>query len=353
MVDAAVIEKYIAYAEQVLAAEPGSAFKISHDFNYLSKNSKSKKSDLNKPSRIIYAGPGKARLVELIVPGDQRAGRFPQHNSMGPFPMSIEVLPSLRIDEYEGLHTRQALESAGFEKKNSVLTKKKIAKIAEQFANLSPMTFSEMMCLKTEFQKRDFEIWTKLNQQDELVIAYINFNSQIVQFFQVIQRDYENRIVNVKHVVCETGLPLVVNQSCIDIYGNVRNVAHVGITGATENQCRNSLERFDDGTVVWTVTDYRKDRIVSGAAAMLDSGEILIIPTGDITLSQLAARNLGAEGIDPNTQKWRGSFDKNACVPEIYDKYIVRREYKAAVRNKVHQIVDGACIPGLMPIFNI
>jgi hypothetical protein len=348
------VESTITFAKAVLDAEPGHALKIAHNFNYLNRKKKSFKIKNDGPSRIIYTGPGKARLVEILLPDqDPRAGRFPQHNSEGPFPENLEVLPSLTMDFFEEFHTIDSLEEIGFEKYTCSLTKKKIAKLQSQFCNLSNLSFNEMMCLNhQEEQKRDFDIWHFTIDQ-ELVIAYVNPQYNFVQFFQTIIRDDMDRIIDLKHVVCEAGLPLVMNQTTIDQFGNLRNIAHVGITGSQENAFRNSLERFDDGTIVWTTSDYKYGRNLTGSAVMKDSGEVIILEGSDRELAEFSARNLGAESIDPYTLAWTGTFDEEACMPEMDDKFIVRREYKAAVRDKVSQIVDGACIPGLEPIFDV
>ena len=69
-------------------------------------------------------------------------------------------------------------------------------------------------------------------------------------------------------------------------------------------------------------------------------------------MAKNAARNMGAEKIGKDGA-WTGKFGRDACVAELQDKYVMRQEYKQAVRRQSNQIIDGASIPGLIPIFNI
>lgn len=372
MAQSPTINDTIDFATKVLAAKPGAAVRVSHGFNYFSKTRKAQKpSDKKKaPEQIIYTAPGQARALELYVKDeDSRAGRFPQHNSVGDFHEDIEVIPSLSLDVYKDLHTINSLIENGFEEERSVLTKKKISQIGKQFANLSSECFMQMMCLHERDDKRDFNIWIKRgpigfftdpnvsHQQqlpgEEIVVAYINQARGIIQFIQTITRNEFGEIIDLKHVVFELGIPIVINQSTFDKFGNLRNIAHVGITGSAKNSFMNSLERFDDGTVIWTSSDYKDGVCTTGSAALKEDGQVVLLPDSDIRMAEFSARNLGAEGIHPRTLSWTGRYAPDACVSEFDDKFIVRREYKTAVRKQVYQIVDGACIPGPEPIFNI
>ncbi len=354
MSQSAIIDDAIKLAQEVLDTAPGQALNIKHNFNYLSKTSKSNKNkNLPSQSRIVYASPGQARLLELKVPPrDQRVGRFPQHNTPGAFQTGIQVLASLTLDKYRDLHSVFSLEEAGFKPHKATLTKKKIANLANQFAHLSSECFKEMLCLQSEVEKRDFDVWVR-EVEGEIMIAYINPHNFLIQFMQSVFLDESGAVCDLRHVVYETSIPLVINQTCIDKDGRTRNIAHVGVTGSTSNSFVNSLERFDDGTIMWTTSDFKFGKNVVGSAVLKDDGEVILLPGLNKELTEFSARNLGAEGIDTKTQSWIGKFSPEACVPESHDKYIVRREYKTSVRKQVNQIVDGACIPGLTPIFPI
>ena len=355
MSSTAIVEKTISFAEQVLAADPGDAFRVNHQYNYLQDKPKLRKNlRSDRPTQVLYTGPGKARVIELILPPeDPRAGNFPQHNSPGPFPERLEILASRTMREYRGIHSVDSLAIAGFEEDSAVLTKKKIAKIANQFANLSIEGFRGMMCISAKDKKRDYPVWVRKEDDGELTIAYINPEQELIQFIQTIKYDDFEEIIDLKHLVFEVGMPLVMNQSCYDSYGNLRNIAHVGVTGSASNFFHNSLERFDDGTIVWTSSDYKDGINITGSAALKENGEVILLPGSDQKMAEFSARNLGAEGINLRTSKWTGCFSQEACVAEKNDKFITRREYKAAVRKQVWQIIDGACIPGPEPIFNI
>jgi hypothetical protein len=367
------INETIDFAQKVLAAKPGGAVKVSHGFNYFSKVRKASKLENSKqqaPEHVIYTGPGKARSLELYCKEkDDRVGRVPQHNSVGDFHFNLEIIPSLSLDVYKNLHTITSLTDNGFEEDSAVLTKKKIAKIGQQFANLSSECFMQMMCLHEKDDKRDFQIWVKRgpvgfftdpnvsHQQqlhgEEIIVAYINQNRGTIQFIQTITRNEFGEIIDLKHVVYELGIPIVINQSTFDKFGNLRNIAHVGVTGSAKNSFMNSLERFDDGTVIWTSSDYKDRECFTGSAALKDDGQVSLLNESDMRMAEFSARNLGAEGIHPRTLSWIGRYAPDACVREIDDKFIVRREYKTAVRKQVYQIIDGACIPGPEPIFNV
>jgi hypothetical protein len=367
------LEQSIEFARQVLEAKPGEVVNVGHQFNYFNRHSRSFKNSEEKkqaPEKVIYTNPGQARSLQLYQKAfEYRIGNIPQHNSQGDFHLDLEILPSISFDNYSNLHTQIDLLDNDFEEQTAVLTKKKLAKIGQQFANLSPECFLQMMCLHDCKDKRDFKVWVKrgpigffsnLNishqkslEGQETVIAYINQNRGSIQFIQTISRNIYGDIIDLKHIVYELGIPIVINQSTFDKFGNLRNIAHVGVTGSAQNGFINSLERFDDGTVIWTSSVESQGNYLTGSAALTTTGEIILLNDGDKRMTEFSARNLGAEGIHPRTLSWTGKYSPEACLPETEDKFIVRREYKAAVRKQVYQIIDGACIPGPEPIFNI
>ena len=204
----------------------------------------------------------------------------------------------------------------------------------------------------------------------------MNLKYNMIQFMQVITRNPAGEIINLKNITYDAGEPVVINESLIDKFGNKRGIAHIGAKGPNAT-IMNALERFDDGTICWHVSqglDIPKTRLIannmlkydfcpeSATALMKEDGSVFFVDpiTGQLVLrdnltqlAQTAARNLGAEGIDANTQDWTGDFALEACIAEAEDRYILRREYKEAVRKQLYQIIDGASIPGLDPIFNV
>lgn len=376
------IQETIAFAELVLTGVNLPEFnesrllqkeitRVRHDHNYFSKKISRNSKIQETPGindGVIFTAPGQARPVEMkLPPRDPRAGVYPQHNSPGLFRVDLEVIPSLALDAYKNIHTVDCLIEAGFVPKIARLTKKHLEKIQEQFANLSSRCFRDMMCLFEE-NKRDFEVWVKIpdNHQEwlelngkripincDINVAYINSRLELVQFIQCSKYNQEGQLIDLKHVVFETGLPLVINQSCFDKFGNLRNIAHVGVTGSAVNGFHNSLERFDDGTVIWTSSNLKDNQFITGSAALKLNGEVLLLNASDKVMAEFSARNLGAEGINPKTLAWTEKFSPDACIAETNDRFIVRREYKQAVRKQSYQIVDGACIPGPEPIFDL
>lgn len=355
MSESSTIDDAISFAEAVLTEDPKNGFKVEHDHKYFSSTkNKNPLLDESKENLIIYMGPGVARSIELVdVHLDKRAGNFPQHNSIGEFPDDFQINPSLVLSDFQGLSTKELLEEKGFFLETATLTKKKLSIIQNQFANLSPICFEEMMCIQSDVKQRDFEVFVRHNEDGEIVVAHLNPVLQIVQFFQCYRIDEYGEVREVKHVVCETGIPIVANQTLIDKYGNHRNIAHVGVTGSKKNSFYNSLERFDDGSLVWTSSDFKFGKNVTGSAVLLDDGSIKLLEGSDTEMVEFSARNLGAEAIDAKTLKWKGKYSAEGCIAEDQDKYVTRREYKAQVRSKVNQIIDGACIPGLVPIFKV
>lgn len=365
------IDKSIDMAQAILEAAPGEMLRIKHFHNYFSKQQRSsgkeRTDEQNENEQVIFTNPGQARSVELrLAPMDPRVGIHPQHNTPGFYRTKLETIPSLTLDDYQNIHTVDCLEEAGFVHKVASLTRKHIDGVAYQFANLSSRCFRDMMCLVEE-SKRDFDVWLKYPEEHkefvehngkqipincDIDIAYINPRLELIQFIQTVRYNKDLKIVDLRHVIFEAGMPLVANQSCFDCYGNLRNIAHVGVTGSVSNSFQNSLERFDDGTIVWTSSDYKDGKKLTGAAVLRDNGQVILLKDGDKTLSEYSGRNLGAEGINPRTLAWTGAFSCDGALPESEDKYIVRTEYKEAVRKQVYQIVDGACIPGPQPIFD-
>jgi hypothetical protein len=355
MPKSSTIDDAISFAEAVLAADPKKGFRVEHAYKYFSgASNKNHLIDASKENQVIFTGPGKARVIEILDSNlDKRSGLFPQHNSVGIFPEQFEINPSQKLSRFQGLSTANLLEDKGFFNTTAILTKKKLSLIQNQFANLSPLCFEEMMCISSDAKQRDFNVWACCDDNGEIIIAYMNPYLEVVQFFQSYRLNESGQIIDVKHVVCETGIPIVLNQTMIDCYGNHRNIAHVGVTGSKVNSFYNSLERFDDGSLVWTSSDYKFGKNETGSAVLLDDGSIKLLEGSNLELAQFSARNLGAEAIDPKTLKWKGEYSIEGCISEDEDKYITRREYKAQVRKKVNQIIDGACIPGLSPIFLI
>lgn len=358
MPKSAIVDEAISFAKKVLELAPGEFVNVKHRFNYVNstkiKIPSKKQLVTEENSKIIYFAPGRAKSLEIrTIDLSSKAGRFPQHNTQGDFSLDIELRPSLTLDYYRDLVSVFALEEAGFSSQNTTLTKKKIAKLALQFAHLSIQSFKEMLCLQNETDKRDFEIWVREEGFNQYDIAYVNPNTSLIQFMQTIIVNDDNQICDLRHVVYDACTPIVINQTFVDSSNRIRNVAHVGVTGSTSNSFVNSLERLDDGTLIWTTSDIRGFDLIAGSAALRDDGEVILFEDSNPTLAQFSARNLGAEGIDPRTQAWTGKFSPEACLPESMDKYIIRTQYKAAVRKQVNQIIDGACIPGLMPIFRI
>jgi hypothetical protein len=383
LVDSATIQETIEFAQSILNSDAGEKYiktiakeeliNINHGFNYFNKtisrpHFKERTESDEKKEHIIYTAPGQAMALELRLGlSDPRAGNYPQHNSPGFFKRQLEVIPSLLLDDYKNIHTVICLQEAGYVLKVAKLTKKHLEKVAHQFANLSQRCFRDMMCLYQE-DMRDFTAWIKIPQDHQewielkgkqlpincdINVAYINPRLQLIQYMQTMQYNDQGKIIDMKHIVFEAGLPLVINQSKFDCYGNLRNIAHVGMTGSNSNSFQNSLERFDDGTVIWTSSDFRGGQVLTGSAALKESGEVILIEGGDHTMAEFSARNLGAEGINPKTLAWTDKYSADACIAEKDDKFIVRREYKQAVRKQVNQIVDGACIPGPEPIFDL
>jgi len=348
------IDEAIEFAEAVLNADPKNGFKVEHFQKYFSDSNKKKDLlDPNKNNRIVYAKPGQALSVEVVCSEDVRAGIFPQHNSQGDFPEELELNPSLKLDLYENLINTDLLEENDFFKVTVSLTQKRTAQIYDQFSHLSPVCFEEMMSFDVDSKQRDFDVYVKEAEDGFVHIAHLNRHFGFTQFFQSFKLNDYGEIIDLRHVVCEAGVPIVINQSFIDAYDNLRSVAHVGITGSKKNSFYNSLERFDDGSLIWTSSDFKQGKNLTGSAVLFEDGRIVLIKGSDQQLAQFSARNLGAEAINPKNLKWKGRFSKEGCISLYEDSYAMRREYKMQVKHKVNQIIDGACIPGFMPIFKV
>lgn len=338
--------------------------RLQHSFNYLGSRSKPKSSEIRKTpngknveTRVIYNTPGRARSVDLmLIDTDLRAGSHPQHNSVGCFTDDIEQLCSVSFSEFTGMLSPLDLEQRGFVKRQAPLTQKRLIQVAKQFSHMSLEAFKQMICVYDPKQ-RDYDVYVrKTNTTDcessgitEVAVFHPQF--KVLQFVQIIQKDDLGRIVNLKHIVFDAGEPIVINEARLDKSGSLRQIAHVGDWGGS-SQYNNSVERFDDGSIVWTITQQTEEPL-SASAVLKTDGQIIIVANLDHSMHHAVARNLGAEGIDPIAGRWTGVYDPMATLAERDDKYLLRREYKDSVRKQVFQIVDGAAIPGLVPIFDI
>jgi hypothetical protein len=249
------------------------------------------------------------------------------------------------------------LERMGFTKSTTAMTRKRLYQVAKQFSHMNLEAFKQMVCVYDDKQ-RDYEIYVRRKAGDifsktpsETAIAIFNPNLGFLQFMQILEKDLAGNVTNLKHIVFEAGDPIVINESRLDQFGKLRQIAHVGDWGG-KSEYLNSVERFDDGSILWTLTEQNAARN-SASAALKEDGQIVILKNLDSSLHQVVARNLGSEGIDANTGRWTGRFDPAAMRPEYEDKYILRREYKDSIRKQVYQIIDGAAIPGLLPIFDV
>lgn len=324
---------------------------LQHNFNYVGgafayKNSRKKRNVLDpqkKEKSVLITGYGRARPVDVAKKEhDPRAGNFPEHNSPKEFREDIEILEAKSLESYKALKNIAAYEEKGYKHKQITLTKDKIKNISMQFSHLSIYAFNQMLCITTP-DKRDFDIWyKKLTKAKQTIVAYPHPKTGLTRFVQVIQHDQDGEVSGIKHCIFDNGAPIVVNESVVDVFGNLRQIAHVGVKGGS--LAKNAVERFDDGTVIWTVTMENQ----SGTAALRPNGEVLIVQDELNDASMLAARNLGAEGLNPDGT-WTGKFDLQACLVEENQ---LRLDYKVSVRKQISKIIDGASIPGLLPVFN-
>ena len=297
--------------------------------------------------------PGQASKMSIALPEeDERAGTFPQHNTnfknqdddqilhTDEYVKTLELIPSRTLDPYAHLIDVPNLEKAGFKKRVCSMTKSRLDKIKEQFSHLSDFAFNQMLDIPRP-DKRDFNVWyKKLTKGNQVIIAYLAEKTKQTNFVQVIQYDEETRVRGIKHCTFDNGEPLVINETLVDEYGNLRQIAHLGAKG--ESMFFNSVERFDDGTVSWIITDGK----LTGAAILDSKGKIAFIQEEINSSTELAARNLGAEEVIDG--EWTGKFSIEACNGESSP---VQEAFKTKVRKQINQIIDGASIPGLDPIF--
>lgn len=340
--------------------------KLEHKHNYVGgpyayKNSSKKGTRLdpqNFSELVLMTKPGIATKMTISVPvHEKRAGVFPQHNTVlikneiidqdfldiendpNNFKDSLELLPCKTLEAYFNLSDGKQLKEEGFDKRICTLTKTRLEKIKSQFSHLSDLAFNQMLDIPSP-SKRDFVVWYKTISPYQIIIVYLSTRSKKTIFTQVLQYDSQKRIRGIRHCSFDKGEPLIINESYVDKFANLRQMAHMGNKSGSKNL--NSVERFDDGAVAWIVTKGKE----SGGAVLKPNNEIVFIENIINESAKLAARNLGAEGIDG--ERWNGIFSEEACFP---DENSMRNLFKSRVREQISQIVDGAAIPGLDPIF--
>jgi hypothetical protein len=324
---------------------------LRHTFNYVGgafayKNSKNIKKSINEDNfreTIMMVGYGKARKVSLAMPdADKRAGVFPQHNSVDEFKGNLELLPSRDLQPYEVMVDVETLEKNNFQLSIVPMTKDRLSKLQKQLSHMSPYAFNQMMDIPRP-DKRDFQVYYKIIKKTrQIITVYPHRKSRQSLFAQVVQYDEENNVNSIKHCSFDNNFPYILNESKIDKFANLRQIAHVGKKGGGIAQ--NSVERFDDGTLIWVITQEKE----TGAAALKPSGEVVFVGNVINNAAKLAARNMGAEVVIGNA--WGGRFCPSGCRPECHP---MQQNFKAQVRLQINQIIDGATIPGLDPIFKI
>lgn len=322
--------------------------RLEHKFNYVGgpyayKNSSKTGKRLdpeNLTELVLMTKPGQASKVNIAFPQeDKRVGVFPQHNSPE-FKQTLELIPSRNLDPYANLGSIENLEAKGFQSRICSMTKQRLAKIHAQYSHLSEFAFNQMLDI-TRPDKRDFQVWFKRNEAaNQVLIAYPSEKTQQTNFVQVIQYDDAHHIISVKHCSFDKTEPIVINETTVDQYRNLRQIAHLGARG--ESKYLNSVERFDDGTVCWTISLAKE----TATAALRPSNEIVFAQNLMNHCTEMAARNLGAEDLE--NDEWAGKFSLEACKPESHP---LQEAYKNKVRKQINQIIDGAAIPGLDPIF--
>ena len=231
-----------AAAAKTAMDEAAREVKLQHGFNYLSNRSRPKSfsehktfNGKNSQNRIIYNAPGRARTVELVLKdSDLRAGAYPQHNSVGCFSQNIEQLVSANFGDFSGMLMPFDLEQRGFVKTKVAITRKRIYQIAKQFSHMSLEAFKQMICIYDDKQ-RDYDVYVRKIEGDifsktdsQTVVAVFNPTLNFLQFVQVLQKDFAGNVTNLKHIVFEAGEPIVINESRLDQYGKLRQIAHVG-----------------------------------------------------------------------------------------------------------------------------
>lgn len=323
--------------------------------HYAYKNSSKKAARLDPDDLkqlILMARPGQASSINISMPhDDERAGIHPQHNTVVPydedglellesFIKSLELIPSRTMSPYANLATVKGLKEAKFEEHICSMTKQRLDKVQAQFSHLSAFAFNQMLDIPRP-DKRDFPVWVKkLDKQNQVIIAFPEKKSKKTIFAQVIQYNDDKHILGIKHCSFSDSIPLVINESFIDKFSNYRQIAHLGPKGASEYF--NSVERFDDGSVSWIVNHKNE----TGAAVLRPNGEIAFVEGVINHSAHVAARNVGAEGVRDG--EWTGQFDERACQPEAN---VMQEVFKDKVRSQIGQIIDGAAIPGLDPVF--
>jgi DNA-binding cell septation regulator SpoVG len=312
---------------------------------------------------VLMTRPGQISRISIALPEeDARAGAYPQHNTVfyinetdeeidedeimpstidhEDYQNNLELVHAKDLSPYLHLKDVVSLKNAGFEKRICSMTKTRLAKIKAQFSHFSDLAFNQMLDI-TRPDKRDFVVWYKIIQAKSLVmIAYPNEKTKQTNFVQIIHYDKNKRIDGIKHCVFDNGTPMVINETLIDKFKNIRQISHLGKKGSSS--AINSVERFDDGTVSWIISNEKEN----GAACLMNSGEIVFVQSILNSATELAARNLGAEGCDNG--KWTGVFDLSACKSNGNP---VQDAFKTKVREQISNIVDGSSIPGLDPIF--
>lgn len=325
---------------------------LSHGHNYMSGYYKGRgrvgaaRDAESFKQRVVYSNPGRAMSLKVVPkPKDPRIGAHPQHNSPGGFNPALEPRQAIGFEEFEDLFDIAELEKHGYKRTIGSITKKKLQMVQEQFAHLHYQAFRQMMAIVKGF-KRDYDVWIKYDKEsNETKVAFPHPEIELVQFMQIVKKNHEGEVISLKHIMFDAGEPLVINETSIDKAGIVRQIAHVGCKDQ-HSTTRNALERFDDGFVVWTSTNEKGE---SGTSALSPDGEIFLISNKDSEMTKFTARNLGGEGVGADG-KWTGDFCPKACTK---DDKSPQREYKEAVRKQIYQIVDGASLPGLTPIFTI
>jgi len=331
--------------------------KLEHRHNYVGgafayKNS-SKNSKLLDPENfqetVMIIGRGKARPVRIAAPDQEtRAGAYPQHNTPKAFRGNLEVVESKSLDPYLRLNDVHSLEAAGFKNILVPFPRERMAKVHAQYAHLNKFAFNQMLGIPNP-DKREFDVWAKkIEKNKQIIIAYPYKKTGVTIFVQVVDyADDMTTVIGIKHCSFDEGQPIVVNESIVDACANVRQLAHLGVKGASK--AFNSVERFDDGAVAWTVTLKQDASRISGMAVLLPDNSVEIVSDEMNDAVMLAAKNLGAENVE--NDKWLGSYSEAACRAD--DIHPMRLAFKETVRKQISQIIDGATIPGFMPIFPV
>ncbi len=329
--------------------------KLEHRHNYVGgafayKNSSTSAKMLdpeNFQETVMMIGRGKARPVRIAAPTkEERAGAYPQHNSPRDFRQELEIIESKSLEVYERLNDIQSLEDNGYKHIVVPLPRERLARIHAQYAHLSKFAFNQMLGIPNP-DKRDFDVWVKrIEKSRQLLVAYPYKKTGVTIFVQVIDFAEDLQTVfAVKHCTFDEGKPIVINESMVDKYGNIRQLAHLGVKGS--GQAYNSVERFDDGTVAWTVTLREAKERISGTAVLKADHSVEILQGLMNDASLLAAKNTGAEAV--LNDKWSGQFAQEACSG--LSDHPMQTAFKETVRKQIGQIVDGATIPGFIPIF--